>query len=132
MPSASMMSRSAFDAVGGFDEQLSGYEDDDLFLRMFHAGYRNVFVNQALSQYRISSTSCSYSLAMIRSAAVYMQKLIENYPDGKSWIVPRFYSHFWTFYRRSLVSGNAAARRLAEADPSIDALAPVRRYTSPR
>ena len=32
LPSASMIARKAFDAVGGFDERLSGYEDDDLFL----------------------------------------------------------------------------------------------------
>jgi GT2 family glycosyltransferase len=42
VPSASLISRKAFQAVGGFDESLSGYEDDDLFLRMFRAGYDNV------------------------------------------------------------------------------------------
>ncbi len=40
LPSASLISRKAFEAVGGFDERLSGYEDDDLFLRLFRAGYR--------------------------------------------------------------------------------------------
>jgi glycosyltransferase involved in cell wall biosynthesis len=53
LPSASLISRKAFAAVGGFDERLRGYEDDDLFLRLFRAGYDNAFVDEALSQWRI-------------------------------------------------------------------------------
>ena len=34
LPGASIISRSAFDSVVGFDEQFVGYEDDDLFLRL--------------------------------------------------------------------------------------------------
>ena len=37
LPSASVLRRSAYLAVGGFDVELSGYEDDELFLRMFRA-----------------------------------------------------------------------------------------------
>ena len=44
LPSASLISRRAFRQVGGFDERLSGYEDDDLFLRLFQAGFHNVFL----------------------------------------------------------------------------------------
>ena len=32
-PSAAVVRAKAFHAIGGFDERLSGYEDDDLFLR---------------------------------------------------------------------------------------------------
>jgi glycosyltransferase involved in cell wall biosynthesis len=46
LPSASLISRRAFDAVGGFDERLRGYEDDDLFLRLFRAGYDNVYLDE--------------------------------------------------------------------------------------
>jgi glycosyltransferase involved in cell wall biosynthesis len=53
IPSASLISRSAFNAVGGFDERLSGYEDDDLFLRLFRAGYGNVFISTASAQWRL-------------------------------------------------------------------------------
>ena len=53
LPSASLISREAFDAVGGFDERLSGYEDDDLFLRLFLAGFDNEYIDTPLSQWRI-------------------------------------------------------------------------------
>ena len=43
LPSASIVSRDAVLDVGLFDERLSGYEDDDLFLRMYIHGYRSVF-----------------------------------------------------------------------------------------
>src|ERR1700719_3001648 len=48
LPGASLISRDAFDAVGGFDERFSGYEDDDLFLRMVPACYDNVFIDEPL------------------------------------------------------------------------------------
>src|SRR4051812_17445538 len=43
-PSATLINRAAILDVGGFDERLSGYEDDDLFLRIFRADYDNVFL----------------------------------------------------------------------------------------
>ena len=53
LPSAVLIAREAFEAVGGIDERLSGYEDDDLFLRIFGAGYDNVYLNERLSKWRI-------------------------------------------------------------------------------
>jgi glycosyltransferase involved in cell wall biosynthesis len=50
-PSATLISRAAIETVAGFDEQLCGYEDDDLFLRIFRAGYDNLFVPYATSQW---------------------------------------------------------------------------------
>ena len=38
IPSASLLRKAALDQVGGFDDRLSGYEDDDLFIRIFRAG----------------------------------------------------------------------------------------------
>ena len=50
LPTSSLINRRAFENVGGFDERLSGYEDDDLFLRIFRYGYDNIYLKQALSK----------------------------------------------------------------------------------
>ena len=81
LPSASLISRAAFDAVGGFDESLSGYEDDDLFLRLFRAGYACVYVSTPLSQWRVYFSSASFSPAMMRSRMTYFRKLAAQFPD---------------------------------------------------
>jgi glycosyltransferase involved in cell wall biosynthesis len=101
LPSASLISRKAFEAVGGFDERLLGYEDDDLFLRMFRAGYDNVYLDEALSQWRLFPGSSSYSPRMAISRMVYLRKLLAEFPDdpprGRFWrrdvIAPRFLPH---------------------------------------
>ena len=67
LPSASLISRTAFETVGGFDERLSGYEDDDLFLKIFRASFDNIFLARALSQWRIYPASTSYTERMSRS-----------------------------------------------------------------
>lgn len=98
LPSASLISRSAFEAVGAFDERLCGYEDDDLFLRIFRAGYDNVYVNEPLSQWRIYSTSTSQTPRMAKSRMIYATKLFGQFPDNRlqrrHWtrdcIAPRF------------------------------------------
>ncbi|HLK80917.1 MAG TPA: glycosyltransferase [Xanthobacteraceae bacterium] len=100
LPSASLISREAFEAVGGFDEKLCGYEDDDLFLRLFRAGYDNVFIDEPLSQWRIYQSSTSYTYRMARSRMIYAMKLFEQFPDNRLerryWtrdcIAPRFVS----------------------------------------
>ena len=99
LPSASLISRKAFDAVSGFDERLRGYEDDDLFLRLFRAGYDNVYIDEALSQWRMFPRSSSYSPRMAVSRMLYLRKLLEEFPDdparGRFWrrdvLLPRFF-----------------------------------------
>ena len=83
LPTASIISRVAFEALGGFDESLSGYEDDDLFLRMFRAGYDHVYVDQALARWRIFSTSSTYSKRMASSRMTFANKLLV----GLSWTI---------------------------------------------
>jgi glycosyltransferase involved in cell wall biosynthesis len=98
LPSACLINREAFDKVGGFDERLSGYEDDDFFLRLFRAGYDNVFLDEPLSQWRIHSSSSSQSAHMRRSAIVYVQKLLGDFQGvqalhgnfARECIAPRF------------------------------------------
>jgi glycosyltransferase involved in cell wall biosynthesis len=98
LPSASIISKEAFDSINGFDVRLRGYEDDDIFLRLFRKGYRNVYLPQALSQWRIYHSSSSFSARMAESRKIYAGKLVKTYPDdpglARFWvrdcIAPRF------------------------------------------
>ena len=116
LPSASLISRKAFEAIGGFDERLSGYEDDDLFLRMFRAGYANVFLKTALSKWRIYQESSSYTYRMRRSRAIYLRKLLDTYPDDprvsrfltRDLILPRFYNEALADFVKALRSNDHA------------------------
>jgi glycosyltransferase involved in cell wall biosynthesis len=82
IPSVTLVSKKAFNDVDGFDERLSGYEDDDLFLRIFTKGYRNVFIDKSLAQWRIHDKSCSWDRRMSRSRITYAKKLLDKYQDN--------------------------------------------------
>ena len=81
LPSASLLSKSAIEAVGFFDERLSGYEDDDLWVRMFVAGYGNQYVNVAVTRWRIFGSSSSFNARMAKSRMIYFHKQAETFPD---------------------------------------------------
>lgn len=125
LPSAALISRDAFEMVGGFDEQLSGYEDDDLFLRMFRMGFQNVFIDESLSKWCIHHESSSYSSRMRKSRVLYSRKLLHDYPDDikrnqhytKHLIAPRFYRHAYAEFRDALVSGEP--ERIAETKAEL-------------
>jgi len=99
LPSATLLSRRAFDAVGGFDERLSGFEDDDLFLRIFRKGFDNIYIDRPLSQWRIHGTSASFSPRMRRSRMIFFRKLVEMCPNdpprerypAMQYLAPRFF-----------------------------------------
>jgi glycosyltransferase involved in cell wall biosynthesis len=100
-PSAAVVRRDAFLQIGGFDERLSGYEDDDLFLRMFRAGWLNAFNPEATICYRRHFGSSAFSERMWLSREIFAEKLCDAYPDEpelvrfyiRDVIGPRFYSH---------------------------------------
>ena len=124
LPSATVMTRAAFDAVGGFDERLIGYEDDDLFLRMFRAGYDNIYLDTALTKWRIFGGSSSFSKRMAVSRMVYVRKLLAEYPNDphrganytQDLIVPRFFPWLVREYNMALKSGQRDAVEAALAD----------------
>lgn len=108
-PSATLISREAFEAVDGFDENLCGYEDDDLFLRIFRAGYDNVFIPRTTSQWRVHDSSCGASDRNDDSLRYYIQKLIKMFPNDR-WrghyyvrdvIAPRFVTIWLQMYVRA-------------------------------
>ncbi len=82
LPSATLIRKTAFLDVGGFDSSLQGYEDDDLFLRMFLKGYTNKFTPEAVSAWTINTNSTSFSEAMSRSRYLYFNKLVALFPLG--------------------------------------------------
>jgi glycosyltransferase involved in cell wall biosynthesis len=120
LPSASLIAKHAIDAVGGFNERLSGYEDDDLFLRLFRAGYRNEFIGAALSKWRIYQTSSSYSPRMAASRLIYTQLLLDRFPDNPAGsryyvsdvIAPRFLRTMAVDFRRCALSGDRQQQRV--------------------
>jgi glycosyltransferase involved in cell wall biosynthesis len=124
LPTSSLINRQAFEAAGGFDERLVGYEDDDLFLRMFRLGYDNVYLNKALARWRIFSGSASYSPRMGRSRMIYLRKLIDLFPPGdfrnlnyvRELIAPRFCPWLLLEYRAALAAGDRPALRAAIED----------------
>jgi glycosyltransferase involved in cell wall biosynthesis len=81
LPSASLISRKAFLAVGGFDSQFVGYEDDDLFMRLFRKGFTNYFLDKPVTVWCIHMNSASYTIRMSQSRLQYFKKLMELFPD---------------------------------------------------
>lgn len=110
LPSASLISRKAYDAVGGFDPQFTGYEDDDLFMRIFRKGYTNYFIDKAVTVWCVNSNSTSYSIKMARSRLRYIEKLCSMFPDEpdryrfyiKDLIVPRFFTSIANETRKAI------------------------------
>jgi glycosyltransferase involved in cell wall biosynthesis len=82
LPSATLVNKEAFLAVGGFDPELRGYEDDDLFIRMFVAGFTNRFTPEAVTVWTVNTSSTSFSESMNRSRFIYFKKLIGLFPEG--------------------------------------------------
>jgi glycosyltransferase involved in cell wall biosynthesis len=114
LPGASLISRTAFEAVGGFDERLAGYEDDDLFLRLFRAGFDNIFINKPVTKWRLHSASTSYGPRMQSSRMIYARKLIKEYPDRptqgefyvRDLIAPRFMLNLLGQFCQAARNGN--------------------------
>lgn len=98
LPSASLILKKAFQEISGFDERLCVYEDDDLFIRLFEANWKNYYVAESLSQWRIYSNSTSFSEKMEISRLIYAEKLVAKYQDkpllNRLWasdlIIPKF------------------------------------------
>lgn len=98
LPSASLICRTAYEDVGGFDPQFTGYEDDDLFIRLFRRGWSNYFTTKPVTVWCVNSNSTSYSIKMSRSRLRYIKKICATFPEeadrGRCYIrdclVPRF------------------------------------------
>jgi hypothetical protein len=111
--SASLVSRKAFDAVGGFDESLTNYEEEDLFLRMFCMWYDIIFVDRPLSQWSTCNGTLFHFPRKAGSDIIYFKKLLRDFPDdpklgrffARDFVVPRFFARLAIDYASALRSG---------------------------
>lgn len=102
LPSASMIPRAMFEAVGGFEPTLRGYEDDDFFLRAFLAGYSGVFIGVSVVAWTLNPSSSSNSPEMAESRFNYVQRLVTLLSDRSDSdrsvlervVIPRFLNSF--------------------------------------
>lgn len=81
LPGGTLVDRSLFLELGGFDSRLKGYEDDDLFIRAYRQGYGAALIPEEVADWRIHSSSTSYGLRMMESRYLYYCKLLEMFPD---------------------------------------------------
>lgn len=84
LPSASIVLKSAFNAVGGFDTQFRGYEDDDLFSRMILAGFGCVYVPEPVYVWCQHKGSTTWTASMTVSRFRYYKKIRQRYVDSAS------------------------------------------------
>lgn len=129
LPGASLILKTAFDKIGGFDERLTGYEDDDLFLRMFCAGFTSIFIDEAVTAWRIHPESTSYSMKMWTSRSIYFENQVDRFSDTtfnkgriiRDVLAPRFAKHAYSELKTALRRNDKHA---------IDVALPLlRRYT---
>jgi glycosyltransferase involved in cell wall biosynthesis len=83
LPAATLIRKEAFMDVGMFDERLSGYEDDDLFLRLFVRGWRRKYLPDSLSQWRIHAHN-SGIVTGFKSRRIYIQKMIDMFSSSSA------------------------------------------------
>lgn len=116
VPSASLLRTEALREVGGFDARLQGYEDDDLFVRIFRAGWRCEFIPHSLTSFRVHGPgeSSSASPSFQRSRIVFLENLRALLPDNprmnRYWVrdvvCPRLFQTTLTEYCTALRVGD--------------------------
>jgi glycosyltransferase involved in cell wall biosynthesis len=89
LPTASIVRARAFAEVGGFDPQLIGYEDDDLWVRLFRAGWTTHFVGRSLSVFRVHAGSSSTRASFRESRVRFFHKIAGMLPDAPE--IRRYY-----------------------------------------
>jgi glycosyltransferase involved in cell wall biosynthesis len=110
VPSASVIRRDAFDLLGGFDQTLCGYEDDDLYVRAFRSGCRFVFQPESLTSFRVHRGSASASPRFLEGRMRFSAKLEETIEDDRrsnrfymrDVVAPRFFDTSLDDYVRAV------------------------------
>jgi len=113
LPSASVVRRDAFLELGGFDAGLQGFEDDDLYVRGFRAGWQFSFDGTALTRYRVHEDGDSAGPHFAASRRRYSEKLQRTVRDdrraGRYYMrdvaAPRFFQAALDDYVRAVSAG---------------------------
>lgn len=111
MPGLMTIKKSAFEQIAGFDEKLSGYEDDDLFLRLFES-FKMFYLPIPTLRWRMYGDNYSFSHRMLTSRTYFWKKLLENYTNQGA---DRFRAQtislrfFWQFMSQSKAQYEAAS-----------------------
>lgn len=79
LPSAMLLKREEFLKAGGFNEDLRGFEDDDLLVRYFMARKNIVRVEAEVTLWTKHDESSSHSLHMDKSRLGYFTLIHQNY-----------------------------------------------------
>jgi glycosyltransferase involved in cell wall biosynthesis len=111
LPSASLMRKKALLDIDIFDERFSGYEDDDLFLRLFLAGWNNTYIKEPLIKWRIHSKSSGHTSRMHKSRRLFAEKMIDLFQDiemerfSAAYIIGnRFFNLYLTHYKNAMLN----------------------------
>lgn len=136
-PSSALILKKAFQEVGGFDPELCGYEDDDLFVRLFTHGWEHQFINTALLQWRNHAHNTSRSPAMDRSRLIYFRKQKERWPDHsfsrKLWssdcLFPYFFNNTLNEYFSCCLKEKNFCRAALLMDQCVEFLQLLPRHT---
>jgi glycosyltransferase involved in cell wall biosynthesis len=115
MPGLMTVSRSAFQRLGAFDESLSGYEDDDFFVRAFLNGTVR-YLPESTLKWRMHAEAYSQSSRMVLSRLRYWEKLMAEHTAGGTdrrraqGISRRFFREFLRQATHQLRNGNPIFR----------------------
>ena len=141
MPGVTTIRTSFFRSLGGFDPMLSGYEDDDLFVRAVHRG-RVAYVPESTLEWRSEhGGNSSRTGRMVDSRVYYWRKLVRDFAGSGAdarltrRITTRFFLECLRQATMCLDAGDPlAAANVAAADLMCAGLAPVDRlaYTRTR
>lgn len=126
--SATVISRAAWQTVGGFDERLDRHASEDFFLRVFRAGYGSTFVAESLATWRPGSDE--HPSPHRAPTAAYLEKLLGALGDGseehqallREVVGPRFAAELAQEARRALLDGDEGG--FEEARAALEKLAP--------
>ncbi len=80
-PHAALVRRSMLDSLGGFDLELGGHADYEMWLRAVAAGWKTIYIDEKLARYRVYPGSMSRDLEHMRQTRLAaLERVIRNAP----------------------------------------------------